>query len=250
MRVAAQTEGGVTPTRAVLLPGTGSDASFVARAFSGPLTAAGIELIAVEPDPLGVVVSYLCALEEEARKPGEILVGGISLGAAVASRWALQHQHRLAGLLVALPAWIGAPGQAPASASAKFSAQQLRHRGLTVVLQDIRASTPAWLSAELTRAWGGQWPDLPSALDEAAAQPSPTQDELTTLHVPTGVAAAVDDAIHPLTVAQHWVDASPSARLATVHLDEIGADPTVLGAACLRAWSEARGEHAAAEAAS
>ena len=110
---------------------------------------------------------------------------------------------------------------------------------LAAVLEEVRRSSPAWLSAELSRAWQRQWPDLPQSLDDAAAQPGPTEQELANLRVPTGVVGAVDDAVHPLTVAQQWAGASPAAALATVHLDELGANPGVLGAACVRSWRKA-----------
>ncbi len=52
-----------------------------------------------------------------------------------------------------------------------------------------------------------------------------------------GVAAAPDDPIHPLAVAQQWVAAAPRAALRTVTLERLGADPAALGRACLDALS-------------
>lgn len=231
----------ISPARAVLLPGAGSDADFVVRAFGAALSAAGIELIAIEPDSHDVIAGYLAALDEAAEAPGALLVGGISLGAAVAARWAQHHQERLAGMLIALPAWLGAPGAAPASLSARYSAERLRHVGITEGLREVRSSSPGWLAAELSRAWPRQWPGLPRALADAAAQPGPTEAELTLLRVPTGVVGAADDAVHPLGVARRWVGVSQRAQLATVRLDELGADPGVLGAGCVRSWRQAGG---------
>ena len=76
-------------------------------------------------------------------------------------------------------------------------------------------------------------------MDEAADFVAPTCLELERLTVPMGVAAAVDDPIHPLDVAVEWVTAAPRAALHTVTLDEIGADPAALGAACLAALQDA-----------
>jgi hypothetical protein len=45
--------------------------------------------------------------------------------------------------------------------------------------------------------------------------------------------------VHPVEVAVEWVTAAPRAALRTVTLDEIGADPAVLGAACVSALWEA-----------
>jgi hypothetical protein len=54
-----------------------------------------------------------------------------------------------------------------------------------------------------------------------------------------GVAAAIDDPVHPVEVGIEWVSAAPRAALRTVTLDEMGADPAVLGAACLAALADA-----------
>ena len=53
--------------------------------------------------------------------------------------------------------------------------------------------------------------------------------------MPIGIAAAVDDPIHPLEVAVEWAAAAPVAALRTFTLDELGADSGVLGAACVAA---------------
>ena len=62
--------------------------------------------------------------------------------------------------------------------------------------------------------------------------------QLQRLAVPMGVAAATDDPIHPLEVGLEWAAASPRAALRTVTLDQIGADPAALGAACLAALGD------------
>jgi pimeloyl-ACP methyl ester carboxylesterase len=105
----------------------------------------------------------------------------------------------------------------------------------------MRGSSPRWLADELTRSWAGQWPALPDAMDEAAAYVAPTTAELRTLTAPLGVVAASDDPVHPAEVAVEWVSAAPRAALRTVTLDEMGADPSVLGVAGLAAVSEAAG---------
>jgi hypothetical protein len=54
-----------------------------------------------------------------------------------------------------------------------------------------------------------------------------------------GIAAAVDDPIHPVAIGMEWAAAAPHAALRTVTLDQIGADPAALGAACLAALDAA-----------
>lgn len=221
----------------VLLPGTGSDDDYVQRAFSGPLAHVGAVLVNPPPRPDRLIDGYLAALDAAARE-GPIAVGGVSIGAAVAAAWALAHPDRTVAVLAALPAWAGAPGEAPAALAARYSASRLRADGLAATTTQMRASSPPWLADELTRSWGAQWPHLPDAMEEAAAYVAPSCDELAGLTAPLAVAAAVDDPIHPLQAGLDWVAAAPRAALRTVTLDQIGADPAALGAACLTALAE------------
>ncbi|BAH55063.1 alpha/beta fold hydrolase [Rhodococcus opacus] len=223
------------PSVAVVLPGTGSDADFVARAFTEPLTSREVLTVAVEPDPRRVVGSYLDALDGAAARHGRILVGGVSIGAAVALQWAGSHPDRVAGVLAALPAWTGTAADAPAAASARYTAARLRADGLERVTADMIASSPPWLGRELAKSWRSQWPHLPAALDEASQYHAPGLDDLARITAPVGIAAATDDAVHPLEVARTWAERLPHAGLVTVTLDEIGADPAVLGYAGLSA---------------
>jgi pimeloyl-ACP methyl ester carboxylesterase len=176
---------------------------------------------------------------DDAAREGPIAVGGISIGAAVAATWALANPGHTVAVLAALPAWAGPPGSAPAALAAGYSASQLRADGLAASTAQMRASSPAWLAEELTRSWQAQWPLLPDAMEEAAAYIAPSCDELNSLAAPLGVAAAVDDPIHPLQVGIDWVAAAPHAGLRTVTLDQIGADSATLGSACLAALADA-----------
>jgi len=226
---------GDLPLTAVVLPGTGSDAQFADAAFRAPLERRGIRVVAVDPDPRRVVGSYLDALDREART-GAILAGGVSIGAAVALHWAAQHPSAAVGVLAALPAWTGSPEEAPAAASARWTAHELRTHGLEPVVAAMVESSPAWLGRELSRSWRAQWPNLPSALEEAAAFRALDAEALAGVTVPVGITAAVDDAVHPLAVAQEWAALLPCAALTTVTLAEIGADPAILGTGCLAVW--------------
>ena len=222
----------------VLLPGAGSDDDYIYRVFSGALLDAGAAVAAAAPRPGGLIAGYLADLDNAAAD-GPIAVGGISIGAAVAVTWALSHPGRAVAVLAALPAWTGSPEGAPAALAARQAALALRRDGLVAATAQMRASSPLWLADELTRSWVGQWPALPDAMEEAADYVAPTPPALEGLAIPMGVGAAVDDPVHPVEVAVEWVTAAPRAVLRTVTLDEIGADPAVLGAACVSALREA-----------
>ncbi|HEU4362734.1 MAG TPA: alpha/beta hydrolase [Mycobacterium sp.] len=223
----------------VLLPGTGSDDDYLDRVFSGPLQQVGAVLTVHRPQPQRLIDGYLAALDTAAVQHGPIAVGGVSIGAAVALGWALRHPDKVVAVLAALPAWTGSPDEAPAAQAARHSAQQLRRDGLAAVVAQLHASSPAWLAGELARSWADQWPHLPEAMEAAADFVAPGLAELRTLAVPLAVAAATDDPVHPLPIAAEWVAAAPRAALRTVTLDQIGAEPATLGAACLAALTDA-----------
>jgi len=221
----------------VLLPGTGSDDDYVYRAFAPALHGVGAVPIPHAPRPARLIAGYRAALDDAARdRP--IAVAGVSLGAAVAAAWAIAHPGRTVAVLAALPAWTGAPDGAAAALAATYTAGELRRDGLVATTARMRESSPRWLADELTRSWLGQWPDLPEAMTEAAAFVAPTTVQLAGMTTPMGVAAASDDPVHPLEVGVEWVAAASNASLRTVTLDDIGADPGALGAACLAALAD------------
>jgi len=235
--------------RAVLLPGSGSDERFVRNVFSAVLRAFGITPVTPVPRPgPGVVDGYRAALDAAAAEPGALLVGGISLGAHVATAWAVRHRaelgERLRGVLVALPAWTGAADGAPAALAARATASLVRVGGVEAALAEAAAGAPAWLAAELRRAWPRYGAGLAPALEAAAAEPAPTASELARLDVPVGVAALTDDPVHPLPVARTWYAALPRAALDTETLAAFGADPGVVGRAAVLGWLRAGGNPA------
>lgn len=227
----------------VLLPGTGSDDDYLRRALGAPLEAAGALVIAVPPHPDRLVASFTEALDRAARTAptGRIAVGGVSLGALLAARWALEHPDRTVAVLAVLPPWTGEPGNAPAALSARHTAAALRRDGLAATAAAMRSSSPPWLADELARSWERQWPALPDAMAEAAACLAPTQAELRTLRAPLAVVAAPDDPVHPAEVAADWVACAPHAALAEVGLADFGPNPARLGAACLAALNAIEG---------
>ncbi len=218
----------------VLLPGTGSDDDYLRRVFTAPLRHAGAVLVAVPPRADDLIHSYLKALDD-ASLAGPIAVGGVSIGAAVATRWALENPARVVAILAVLPPWTGASDTAPAALSARHTAARLRRDGLDATAAAMRASSPPWLADELARSWRRQWPLLPDAMDEAAGYPGPTTADLSRLSAPMGVVGASDDPIHPIEVAREWASCAPRAALRTVTLEQFGPTPAALGAAGLAA---------------
>src|SRR5882724_8851696 len=98
----------------VLLAGTGSDDDYVYRAFSGALHDVGAVVVTPAPQPDRLIDAYRDALDNAARL-GPIAVGGVSIGAAVTTAWALAHPGHAVAVLAALPPWTGSPDAAPAA---------------------------------------------------------------------------------------------------------------------------------------
>jgi pimeloyl-ACP methyl ester carboxylesterase len=238
------------------MPGSGSDEVFVAAAFTRPLGALGLRLVAPRPAPgASVVAGYLeafdTALESDPEpdprsgaEPGAgVIVGGVSLGAQVAVCWAADRAARglrgPAGLLLALPAWTGEPGDAPAAVAARATSEALRRDGLVATVADARANTPEWLGAELARAWTRHGDALAESFETTARTPGPTREQLAGLRVPVGLVGLLDDPVHPIDVARHWQALLPRAALVTTTLTAMGRDPETLGRAAALAWSRA-----------
>jgi pimeloyl-ACP methyl ester carboxylesterase len=225
---------------AVLLPGSGSDEEFVREALAAPLRAIGLDVRtpAVRPGA-DVVAGYRRALdrarEETAGRGGELLVGGVSLGAQVAARWAAEHR-RVAGLLLALPAWTGPPGNAPAAIAAAVTAAAVRRGGTEAALRATRATTPEWLGDELARAWRRHGDALADSLDAAAVADGPTEAQLAGLRAPVALVGLRDDPVHPLDVARRWRALIPRSALVDTTLAAVGRDRHTLGRALALAW--------------
>lgn len=229
---------------AILLPGSGSDEVFVTAAFVRPLGAMGLRLVAPRPAAgAAVVQGYLDALEDALRSDPGVVVGGVSLGAQVAARWAADRVERglpgPGGLLLALPAWTGEPLDAPATVAARVTSAALRRDGLAAVVAQTRANTPDWLGSELARAWTRHGDALADSLDTAARTPGPTPSQLAGLAVPVGIVGLMDDSVHPVDVARRWHAVLPRAALVTTTLAAMGRDPETLGRAAALAWPRA-----------
>ncbi|GGM55036.1 thioesterase [Longimycelium tulufanense] len=207
--------------------------------FAGPLAAVGFRLVAVPPLPgPDLVHAHLAALDAVAAEAeGPLLVGGVSLGAHLAAEWALR--SRCDGLLLAMPAWCGPPGDAPAAVAARTSAETVLRLGTNGALRVATAEAPGWLATELTGAWRRHGRDLADSLLAGAAHPAPTETDLGRLTVPAGLAACRDDPVHPVEVARRWAAALPRAVLRSITLETLGADPESLGRAAVLAWLRA-----------
>jgi pimeloyl-ACP methyl ester carboxylesterase len=236
-------DGRVTRPVAVLLPGAGSSADFVGRAFAAAL--ADHEVVAVPPEPGPCVVDRAAAaLDAAAAAYGDRLrlVGGVSLGAHVAARWAARRApappSRRAGLVLALPAWTGRPGAVAAATGA--AADRVDRLGIAGALAAARAAGVGWVADELAAAWPAYGERLGPTLRAAARSAGPSVAELRALDLPVGLVAFTDDPLHPLAVAEQWAKLLPRATLHRLRLADLATDRGRLGAAARTALDTTR----------
>jgi pimeloyl-ACP methyl ester carboxylesterase len=224
---------------AVLLPGAASTADFVTRAFGPPLAGAGLAVVSgdhwIGADPVREAFAMLDSAADRYRVR---LVGGVSLGAQLAARWAATRPGRpdVRGMLLVLPAWTGAPS--PVATASAAAADDVDRYGVAGALDRMPRS---WVADELATAWPRHGPALAASLRAAARVAGPTPAELARIAVPVGLVAFADDPLHPAAVADEWARLLPRAAVERLTLADAAADRSVVGAAALAAWRHASG---------
>lgn len=151
-----------------------------------------------------------------------VILGGISMGAAIACHVAVQRPDLVAGLVLVRPAWVADSAPAnmdpnaevgallaslpPDQARARFAASQTAHR-LAAEAPDNLASlmgffdrSPPQVTAQLLTAISGDGPGVTTAA-------------LRALRLPTLVCGTERDAIHPIQHARDLAQLVPGARL-------------------------------------
>jgi pimeloyl-ACP methyl ester carboxylesterase len=154
-------------------------------------------------------------LIESLRRP--VVLGGISMGAAIASRIAVQRPDLVTALVLVRPAWIvaDAPENMQANAevgrylsagagSGAFQASPIAHH-LAQVAPDNLASLLGFFDRKPLA--------VTAALLTAIAQDGPgiTPADLAALRIPVMVCGTVEDVVHPLALAQTLATQIPAA---------------------------------------
>lgn len=182
------------------------------------------------PFAIATYARDLAALIEAELTP-PLVVGGISMGAAVALRLAVQRPELVRGLALVRPAWLATPAPdnlrpnaelgrlladlPPAEARAAFAAGATARR-----LADVAPDNLASLLGFCDR------PDPQGAarllIAIAADDPGVAEAELARIPAPTLVCGTEADEIHPLALARRIAGLMPRARL--VELPAKGSD--------------------------
>jgi pimeloyl-ACP methyl ester carboxylesterase len=153
------------------------------------------------------------------------VVGGISLGAAIALRFAALHPDRLTGLILGRPAW--ADGPSPETMSAYFEvAQLLREYGAEegarrfetsrhfAALERASPDNAKSLRGFFTRSNPASTIALLSRI--AADSPGIEREALSRITAPTLIVVNAQDFVHPLAYGEKLQSLLPNARLRSV----------------------------------
>ena len=184
----------------------------------------------MEPEPsISSFADHVAALAETLGGP--IVLGGISMGAAIATRLAVTRPDLVRALVLVRPAWVteASPGNmAPnAEVGALLARLPADHALQTFIAsataRNLAAAAPdnlASLKGFFTRAPQDATARLLTAI--SADGPGITPADLSALSLPVLVCSTSEDAIHPAAHAEALARMIPQARLA--HLPPKGRD--------------------------
>ena len=155
----------------------------------------------------------------------QAIVGGISMGAAIALNLALRYPHRVRGLVLARPAWLDGPMEENAELFGQI-AQLIRKLGTAQGEERFRETAEyQWMlaaSPDCADALIGQF-QRPRAEETIAIleriprdQPCRDLSELASIAVPTLVLANRQDPIHPFAYGQALAERIAGAEFVEV----------------------------------
>ena len=165
----------------------------------------------------------LAAMSMLSDKP--VIVGGISMGAAIAMRIACLAPQRVAGLVIARPAWTThpAPSNMTPNLEAGLMLQQPPSAGEVDVF--LSSATGRMLAvdapdnlASITGFFRREPRDVTSALLTRISRDGPgvTEAQLSSLSLPTLVIGHGEDVVHPMAHARRLANLIPAAQLVEI----------------------------------
>lgn len=151
-----------------------------------------------------------------------VVLGGISMGAAIATRLAVTRPDLLRALVLVRPAWVTQTAPANMQPNAEVGALLAQHPPETArdffdqsaTAQRLAAEAPdnlASLKSFFTRAPQAETARLLTTI--SADGPGITEADLRALRLPTLICSTAQDAIHPAAHAQALAALIPNARL-------------------------------------
>lgn len=149
-----------------------------------------------------------------------IVVGGVSMGAGVATRFALDYPSMVNGLVLVRPAWLDHPSPKPlrplelvGEYLGQFGAEEGRQRFETLpILDAIREVDPVTASSIVERFMEPRAWERRARLDRLPKScPIRDWNEVKRLTIPALVIGCKSDYVHPLKYAKEWARRLPRA---------------------------------------
>jgi pimeloyl-ACP methyl ester carboxylesterase len=165
----------------------------------------------------------VAALVESAGGP--VVLGGISMGAAIATRLAVTRPDLVRGLILVRPAWVTAPAPANMAPNAEVGALLARLPAADARTAFAVGATAQRLAAEAPDNLASLLGFFDRAPQDGTARllcaisadgPGITPEDLRALRLPVLVCGTEADAIHPMAHAQALAALIPAARLVTL----------------------------------
>ncbi|MBU6400080.1 MAG: alpha/beta hydrolase [Verrucomicrobia bacterium] len=161
------------------------------------------------------------------------VVGGISMGAAVALNVGLRFPKRVLGLVLSRPAWLAGPRESNVDLFGKVAQFIRRHgpvRGAEVFQRTIEFTNLRREFPDMARSLLGQFQE-PRAAEavvrlERIPRDRPCRDlqELKAIRVPTLVLANRDDPVHPFEYGEALTATIPGAELREITAKSLSAE--------------------------
>lgn len=154
-----------------------------------------------------------------------LVLGGISMGAAIATRIAVLRPDLIKGLVLVRPAWVSAAAPENMWPNAEVGALLAQHPPPVAQALFLRSATAQHLAQESPdnlASLQGFFTREPQAVTAALLQhisgdgPAVTEHQLRAIAVPALVVGHEQDAIHPWAHAQHLAGLLPQARLTRI----------------------------------
>lgn len=169
---------------------------------------------------IGIFTEDLAALIETL--PAPVVVGGISMGAAIATRLAITRPDLVRGLILVRPAWVAeaAPSNmAPNAELGDLLAALPARDARAAFAASATAATLALTAPDNLASLMGFFAREPLAVTAAlltrisADGPGISEDDLRALTIPALVCSTAQDAIHPAALAAQLAQLIPNAEL-------------------------------------
>jgi 3-oxoadipate enol-lactonase len=193
----------------------------------------------------GDVTAILDALGIE-----RVVVGGNSMGAATALRFAMEHPERVEALILTAVAFTDLPN--PAADQMREIGREIARLGIEGYLAEV--TVDAWPAAGMCAdavafralTWRNHQAASLAAACEAVAGwvPVPHLSELSALRFPALVMAWDGDEIHPLAFGRRIAGALPQGRLLLSDILTYYNDPPAVGRLCAEFLDQTRREEA------